>query len=150
MRLWRDDPSVQTVNDRPVQQEIESLLERYICGCLQYCPAGLEDWWSDGVIYLEISQTAENVSKLLGVTWIDCYGITPFEIDVALNPRDDHFFAKTTFRIGTRDADNQPKLFDRRIDARSLLKTRPRKDRDWAMAVELIPPAQDANIAGAD
>jgi hypothetical protein len=95
------------------------------------------------VIYLEISQTAEGSFKLLGVTWIDCYGITPFEIDVALNPRDEHSFAKTTFRIGSLDAENQPKLFDRRIDARSLLKTRPRNNRDWAMAVELTPPRQD-------
>jgi hypothetical protein len=150
LRLWRDDPHAITVNDRTAEAEIVRLLEWYICECLWYCPSGLEDWWSDGVIYLVIRRTSEGNFKLLGVTWIDCHGLAPFEIDVELNAADDHHFAKTTFRIGALDDDRRPKLFDCRIHAPTVLDKRPRKDRDWAMAVELTPPAQDANIAGAD
>src|SRR5262245_6266383 len=86
LRVWRDDPNSVTVNGRNVEREICSLLECYICECLLYGPSNLRGWWSDGVIRLEINQTAQERFKLLGVTWIDCHGIAPFEIEVELNP----------------------------------------------------------------
>jgi hypothetical protein len=140
LRIWRDDPSSVTVNNRKVEHEICALLEWYICGCIPYGPSNLGGWWSDGVIHLEIQQTAPDLFKLVGVTWIDCHGVTPFEIDVELNPTDDRYFAKTIFRIGMLDDRGRPKLSDRRMDARSLLALRPQQNRDWAMAVELTPP----------
>jgi hypothetical protein len=138
--MWRGDPNALTINHRPVEQEIRSLLEWYICECLSYGPDSLESWWSDGVIHLEIHETAPDSFKLLGVTWIDCLGTAPFEIDVELNSRDDSHFAKTVFRIGVLNDWGCPKIVDRRLNARSVLESRPRRNCDWAMAVELTPP----------
>jgi hypothetical protein len=138
--MWRDNPSALTINNRSVEQEIRSLLEWYIGECIPYGPHSLGGWWSDGVIHLEIHETAPDSFKLLGVTWIDCLGTAPFEIDVELNSRDDSHFAKTVFRIGVLDDSGRPKIVDRRFDARSVLERRPRRNRDWAMAIELTPP----------
>jgi hypothetical protein len=140
LRIWRDDPNSLTINGRTVEQEIRGLLEWYICECIAYGPNNLGGWWSDGIIHLEINQTAQGIFKLLGVTWIDCHGIAPFEIDVELNPTDDSHFAKTIFRIGMLDDRGCPKVFNRRVDAGYILEMRPRQNRDWAMAVELTPP----------
>jgi hypothetical protein len=139
LRLWRADPSSVATNDRTVEQEICALLEWYICECIPYGPSNLGGWWSDGVIHLEIQQTAPEVFKLVGVTWIDCHGVTPFEIDVELVPTNDRNFAKTIFRIGMLEDGGCPKLSDSRMDARRLLAMRPQQNGDWAMAVELTP-----------
>jgi hypothetical protein len=140
LRLWRDDSRAVTTNDRPVHEEIRSLLEWYLCECIRYGQGILRDWWSDGVIHLEITQLTLDSFKLLGVTWIACLGITPFEIDVELYPLDDNCFAKTTFRLGTLDDHGRPILFDRDSSPVSVLEKRPRHHRDWAIAVELTPP----------
>ena len=140
LKAWRDDQSSHSANGGPVEQEIRSLLEWYICECLKYGPSNLKGWWSDGVIRLEILLTANDCFKLLGVTWIDSQGVAPFEIDAELDPKDDSKFARTIFRIGTLDEHNQPMVFDRRIDAGHILQTRPVENPDWAMAVELTPP----------
>jgi len=140
LRLWRDDPKAVTSNDRPVEQEISSLLEWYICECIHNGPGSLSDWSSDGVIHLEINQITLESFKLLGVTWIDCWGVAPFEIDVELYPLDDICFAKTIFRLGTLDDQGRPNLFDRDTHPVRVLEKRPRHNQDWAMAVELTPP----------
>jgi hypothetical protein len=116
------------------------LLEWYICGCIPYGPASLSEWWSDGVEKLVITQIANDTFKLVGVTWIGSLGRAPFEIDVELNPTDDEFFAKTIFRIGSLDASRKPRLFGHQVSGEWLLETRPREDRDWAIAVELMAP----------
>jgi hypothetical protein len=143
LKAWRGDPSSHSASGRPVEQEIRSLLEWYICECLTYGPSKLRGWWSDGVIRLEIRLTATNCFKLLGVTWIGSQGLAPFEIDVELNPKDDSRFARTIFRFATLDEHNRPMVFGRRIDSGHILETRPHENRDWAMAVELTPPARD-------
>jgi hypothetical protein len=124
------------------EREICSLVEWYICECIQYGPAKIGGWWSDGIVHLEITEVAQNSFKLLGVTWIDCHGVAPFEIDLELVETDDQYFAKTVVRLGTLDDRGLPKLFHRRIDPRSIVQARPRENRDWAMAVELTPPAK--------
>jgi hypothetical protein len=141
LRVWRDNPNAVTPTDRNIEKEIASLLERYIDDCLWYGPKNRSAWWSEGVVRLEIKQTTLDVFKLLGVTWIDCHGVAPFEIDVEMNPADDHHFAKTTFRIGTLDDRGCPQIIDHRKDEGRVLEMRPRHNRDWAMAVELTPPS---------
>jgi hypothetical protein len=138
--MWRDDSAAVTANGRTVNAELCLLLEWYICGCISYGPANLREWWSDGVEKLEITQTAEDSFKLLGVTWVGSLGRAPFEIDVELNPADDHYFAKTIFRMGTLDDYGLPQVFGHRTSGEWLLQTRPRRNRDWAIAVELTPP----------
>ncbi len=91
------------IEGRPLFQEMRGLLEFYICGCIPYGPKNLGGWWSDGVIHLEISEAAPDSFTLLGVTWIDSLGISPFEIDLKLDPHDDVYFARTVFRIGMLD-----------------------------------------------
>jgi hypothetical protein len=127
---------------RSVEREIYLLLEWYICECILYGPHNLGGWWSDGVIHLEITEYEDDHFKLLGVTWIDCKGIAPFEIDIELGPSDDSYFIKTIFRIGMLDHDGRPKLCDRERSPEHLLAKRPRCDHDWAMAVELTPPGK--------
>jgi hypothetical protein len=139
LRLWRDNPNA-TVNDVSVSEKISGLLEWYICECLHNGPGNLSEWWSDGVIYLEINQLTLESFKLLGVTWIDCWGIAPFEIDVELYPLDDICFAKTICRLGTLDEFGHPTLFDRDAHPPLVLEKRPRHNREWAMAIELTPP----------
>ena len=137
---WRVDPDTKLDCGRTRLEEICGLLEFYICGCIAYGPKHLGGWWSDGVIHLEISEPAPDHFKLLGVTWIDSLGISPFEIDLELNPHDDTYFAKTVFRIGTLDSYGRPAVCNRALAATRVLETRPRYNRDWAMAVELTPP----------
>jgi len=139
LRIWSDDPNAETPSGPKVQEELAGLLEWYICECIPYGPQNLGGWWSDGVIRLEIQQNGPDSFKLLGVTWIDSLGIAPFEIEVQLIPRVDSHFAKTIFRIGMLDDDGNPKVLDRRVDARRALEMRPRQAKDWAMAVELTP-----------
>jgi hypothetical protein len=69
-----------------LDQEIRRLVEFYIGDCLGYGPKELCGWWSDGVIHLEIINPSSDQFKLIGVTWIDSHGITPFEIDIDLDP----------------------------------------------------------------
>jgi hypothetical protein len=141
LRMWRGDPNAIAASGRTVEQEIAFLLEWYICECIPYGPANLSEWWSDGVEKLEITQTAEDSFNLLGVTWIGSLGNAPFEIDVKLNPADDHYFAKTIFRIGTLDERGRPTAFHHRVSREWILGNRPRDNRVWAMAVELTPPS---------
>jgi hypothetical protein len=140
LRAWSRDLNAVVADGRTVMQEICSLLEWYVCECIQYGPGNLREWWSDGVVKLCITQTASEAFKLLVVTWIGSLGRAPFEIDVELNPADNQHFANTVFRIGTLDDHGKPRVFGRRIAEESILEKRPRRDRDWAMAVELTPP----------
>jgi len=142
LQMWRDDRNVVSAFGRPIEREICSLLEWYICECLRYGPPHLQEWWSDGVEGLEISQIAEDAFKLLGVTWIGCEGIAPFEIDLKLNASDESHFASTVFRLGTFDDQGLPKLFHHRIAPHSLVQKRPLQNCDWVIAIELTPPAQ--------
>jgi len=127
---------------RMLDQEIRLLLEFYICDCLGYGPKDLCGWWSDGVIHLEIINPSSDQFKLIGVTWIDSHGITPFEIDIDLDPADDHCFARTVFRIGKRDGQGRPALCSQDLALSRILEGRPTQDKDWAMAVELAKPAE--------
>jgi hypothetical protein len=136
--MWRDDRHATTFDGRPVEEALCGVLERYIGECLACAPNAPPGWWSDGVIRLEIKAASRDQFNLLGVTWIDSAGITPFEFDVELNPTDQDQLAKTIFRIGTLDDDGYPKLFDQ-YESR-LLERRPQRNRDWAVAVELTPP----------
>jgi hypothetical protein len=138
LRLWRDDPKAVIENGVGVEVEIAKLLEWYIDNCLAH-GGYLGDWWCDGIVCLDIRQDGGKCFKLVGVSWIGCEGIVPFEIDVELLPGIDTHFAKTVFRIGTIDEDGRPKIFDRRFDAGRLIERRPRNNCDWAMAVELTP-----------
>ena len=148
--MWLNDPNAVLTNGRSVEREIYGLLEWYICECIPYGPHNLGGWWSDGVIHLEIEKTATNTFKLLGVTWIDCHGVAPFEIDVELCPTSDHEFARTIFRIGLLDVGRHPKICNANLAPTRVLEMRPRYNRDWAMAVELTPPKRDVTelIAG--
>ena len=143
LKIWRDDRAALSAFGLPVEQEIAKLLEWYICECLAYGPKEVADWWSDGVVQLKIEQTNTDSFKLLGVTWIDSQGLAPFEIDVELNPADDHLFARTRFRIGSLDGCGRAEVRRPRIATECVLEKRPKRDRDWAMAVELAPPEQD-------
>lgn len=140
LRAWRDNPHALIDDDRTVEQEICTLLEWYICECIAYGLDSLGGWWSDGVIYLEIEEPSTDRFKLLGVTWIDCKGVSPFDIDIVLHPNRDACFAKCIFRIGMLDDQGQPIICDRDRSPRRVLDKRPRYNRDWAMAVELTPP----------
>lgn len=143
MRAWRDTPAVTVDDGRTLLQEICGVLEFYICSCIPYGPDNLGGWWSDGVTHLEITNPEPLRFKLLGVTWIDSLGIAPFEIDLELDPNDEQYFAKTIFRIGTLDNDGHPTVCNRKLAAASVVETRPRYNRDWAMAVELTRSPQD-------
>ncbi len=140
LKLWDVDPAATVDDGTAVTQEIRSLLEWYICGCIPYGPNALGGWWSDGVIHLEITKRRDGGFKLLGVTWIGCDGLAPFKIDVDLALDDDWYFAKTIFRIGLTDERGLPKLSDSRRNVARVLESRPRSNGDWAMAVELTPP----------
>ena len=140
LRRWRVDPHAVLDHGRTLEREIYGLLEWFICGCIAYGPRNLRSWWSDGIIHLEITHLGCEKLKLIGVTWIDCHGTAPFEIDVELDPADDHHFAKTIFRIGMLDDRGTPKLCHRNLAVGRVLDMRPRYDRHWAMAVELTPP----------
>lgn len=140
LRDWRVDPDATLDCGRTLLEEICRLLEFYICGCISYGPKNLCGWWSDGVIHLEISERVPDHFKLLGVTWIDSLGISPFEIDVELDPNNNKYFAKTVFRIGTLDSYGRPSVCDRNLATMRVLELRPRYNRDWAMAVELTAP----------
>ena len=137
LRAWRDDPNGLVDEHRTVEQEICDLLEWYICECISYGPNNLGGWWSDGVVYLEIEESLHDAFSLLGVTWIDCKGIAPFDIDVVLDPNRDDSFANCIFRIGMLDRHGQPIICDRDRSPQGVLDRRPRQNRDWAMAVEL-------------
>jgi len=126
------------------------LLEAFICECVSYDPTGrMSDWWSDGVIQLRIDQQSGDSFKLTGVTWVgvlankyglakgvELMGLAPFEIDVKLSLEDRHF-AGCVFRLGLLDARGQPVVGEpgRPVAVKS------RENGEWAMAVELTPPA---------
>lgn len=144
MRIWRVDPNATLEDGRILLNEICGLLEFYICGCIPYGPKNLGGWWSDGVIHLEVAEPERDRFTLLGVTWIGSLGLAPFEIDLELDPNDDIYFAKTVFRIGTLDNNGLPTVAERSLAPIRVLETRPRYNRDWAMAVELTPPPKNA------
>jgi hypothetical protein len=136
--MWRDDHRALTFDSRPVEDALCGVLEMYIGECLACAPNSPPGWWSDGVFRLEIQETSRDQFKLLGVTWIDSAGTTPFEFDVELSPTDQDQLARTIFRIGTLDADGYPTFFDQY--AIGAIEMRPQRNRDWAVAVELTPP----------
>lgn len=139
LRLWRDDPQVLIQDDRAVIQEIHELLEWYIWECIPYGPDNVGGWWSDGVIHLVIDEPTTDRFKLLGVTWIDCYGIAPFEIDVELEPENETYITRTIFRIEMLDDHRRPLICHQNLLPSRVFENRPRYIRDWAMAVELTP-----------
>ena len=127
-------------NDRlAAEPEIGRLLEGYMGECLPYGPNALRDWWCDGVAYLEIEQTSTDAFKLLGVAWITASALAPFELDVELKSTGEPSFAKTIFRIGTRDRRGRPQFVRTDADWRTILRERPQRNCDWAMAIELTP-----------
>ena len=137
--MLRESPTAVLEDGRTVEREVCKLLDCYIGECLQYGRNNLPDWWSDDIVYLVISQVCSEKFKLLGVSWIGCEGIAPFEFIVELNPSNDDYFVKTVFRIGTLDEHGHPTIFNHRIPATCILESRPRYNRDWVMAVELTP-----------
>jgi hypothetical protein len=143
LRVWCEKHDAIISGNRTVHQEISALLEWYICECIAYSPdKRMGGWWSDGVIILQIEQTGDNAFNLLGVTYIGCQGIAPFDIDVVLASDSDNYFAKCLFRIGALDPEGRPMICDSRRAAARILEMRPRETRDWAMAVELTPPTE--------
>ena len=140
LSTWRVTPNVAVADGRTLIEEISGLLEFYICGCIPYGPDDLGGWWSDGVIHLEIVETKPGRFTLLGVTWLGSLGIAPFEIDLELDPNNQIYFAKTTFRIGVLDNHGIPAVANRNLAPTRVLETRPQYNRDWAMAIELTPP----------
>ena len=142
LRVWRDDATALVGEDQTVTQKICGTLEWYICECIPYGPADIGSWWSDGIIDLHIARTGVDEFKLLGLTWVDSLGTAPFEIDLHLGLPNDPYFAKTIFRLGMRDDQGKPKICDRNLAAGRVLNNRPQYNRDWAMAVELTPPAR--------
>ena len=144
MRLWRDNSKAMLDKDTAVDSEISGLLEWFICECISYGPKELGGWWSDGIIQLEITTYNDQSFRLLGVTWIDCHGVAPFEIDLQMNQHDDEYFAKTIFRIGMRDEQGLPKLSGETRNINRLIEHRPLCNNAWAMAIELTPPEDRA------
>jgi hypothetical protein len=139
LRLWQTDPQAKSCFDLPVEKAIGELLECYICDCLDDSGRAPKGWWSDGVISLKIDQRSHQAFNLLGVTWIDCFGLAPFQIDVELSPAIDSHFVKTVFRLGTLDSAGSPTIFTRQALVSEILAARPCRDKDWAVAVELTP-----------
>jgi len=137
LHIWSLDHNAINADGRTVVEEISGLLERYIGECIPYGPKKLGGWWSDGLIHLEINGLTTDRFKLLGVTWIDCRGIAPFEIDLELDPKNEAHFRRTVFRIGILDDRGCPLICDRDLLPSYVLENRPKCNRDWAMAVEL-------------
>lgn len=92
------------------------------------------------MIHLEIAEPQEDRFKLVGVTWIGSLGIAPFEIDLELNPNEDTYFARTAFRIGILDNHGLATVAQGNLAPTRVIATRPRYNREWAMAIELTPP----------
>ena len=103
LRIWRGDPNALTANGRNVGQELSSCWNGTFATVFRTArtisaaggPMASSIW--------RLARPRETFFKLLGVTWIDCHGIAPFEIDVELDPADECHFAKTIFRIGMLD-----------------------------------------------
>lgn len=139
LRRWSDDPTTIAAGGRTCEQEVASLLEWFICESVGHDPTGrLKDWWSDGVVELQIDQQSSDSYKLAGVTWIGSDGLAPFEIDVKLNPKTDRYFANCVFRLGLLDQSGRPAV----CEPGRPIEIRTRQNRDWAMAVELTPPEE--------
>ena len=95
------------------------------------------------MIHLEIVEPGPDRFTLLGVTWIASLGISPFEIDLEIDPNDDTYFVKTIFRIGMLDYRGLPAVANQNLAPTRVLEARPQYNRDWAMAVELTPPPKN-------
>ena len=141
MRCWLNEANSTAEIEKRADRDIRDLLEWYICECITYGPKSLRGWWSDGVVYLEIAQSTKGV-KLIGVTWIDCLGFAPFEIDVEITSTDPPYFTTTVFRIGMRDERGCAHICGADIAPTRVCEMRPRYNWDWAMAVELTPPPE--------
>ena len=142
LRSWRHDPDRHGLANVDAKRTIYELLEGFISELLRYGPSSFREWWSDGVVHLEIREVtgeATVVVRMLGVTWITSAGLAPFEIEVEFDTRVETRFARTLFRIGVLDELRHPTTCSPTLAPTRILATRPRQDGDWAMAVELTP-----------
>jgi hypothetical protein len=137
--LLEQDRSSVTAN----QSDVAGLIEYYLCEVFKYKnSAPSSGWWCDGVVELSISQPSDHSFLIVGVAyWAESsrspFYLAPFEMDFELTMLDAIQTERIIVRFGSLDHTGQIKRNSLRTSTWLLVQRRPKRNEDWAFAVEI-------------
>jgi hypothetical protein len=129
--------------------DVASLVEWFLCEAFRHSPDGFQrEWWSDGIVTLSLTQLSATSFLAVGATiWadsnVDLQYLAPFEIEFFFAAQNDVEFQRTIVRFGSTDREGAIVRLPWDSCAPALIESRPRRNADWAMAIELTS-LQDA------
>jgi hypothetical protein len=138
---WLELPESDRGSITANQATLSGTIEYYLCKALDYeNSARSSGWWCDGVIDLSISEIADKSFLIVGVAyWAQsgqdpCY-LAPFEMEFHFDEFRKNVSRRIVIRFGCLD---QHGLIKKTAD--TLGERRPKRNQDWAFAVELTEP----------
>jgi hypothetical protein len=146
---WSRDPASATDRQHIASLDVASLVEWFLCEAFRHSPDGFQrEWWSDGIVTLSLTQLSATSFLAVGATiWadsnVDLQYLAPFEIEFFFAAQNDVEFQRTIVRFGSTDREGAIVRLPWDSCAPALIESRPRRNADWAMAIELTS-LQDA------
>jgi len=132
----------------PIDGQIVSLLESFLCDAFCHSPDGQHwNWWTDGVLCVQLEQLGVATFLAVGATiWADDLTLTddqspfflaPFELEFYFSSPQDVDFERTIVRFGQLQSNGRIIRQPWGDNAMKVIETRPQADSDWAIAIEL-------------
>lgn len=136
---WASEAAPRETNWSP-QSPFALSLEFYLCGLFHWIPLSRSGgWWCDGVTELSLPEFAPTRFQFLGVAYVmnsgPCF-LAPFELEFHFQEVHDQEPLHVVLKIGNRTRPLIPCRNDVRHGIR-VLENRPRRNRDWTIAVTL-------------
>jgi hypothetical protein len=140
---WKSLPEPDRLSVTANQSDVAGLFEYYLCEvfkCKNSAPSS--GWWCDGVVELSISQPSDHRFLIVGVAyWAESsrstFYLAPFELDVQLTLLGAIQTEQIIVRFGSLDHARQIKRSSIETSAWLLVQRRPKRNEDWAFAVEM-------------
>ena len=117
--------------------ELAMSLEYYLCGVFERVEfTRSREIWCDGIINLSIEQLNRRAFRLTGVAYSPTQ-LAPLEIEFHFDQRRNTEPNRVVVRFGELDSNGEIRWHAQDRFAGTIVANRPRRDRDWAVAVEL-------------
>ena len=145
--VWSSDPGRVMEDERKIELHIADQLEWFLCDAFTYSPVPSQsNWWSDGVFDLRIEQIGDIAFRAIGSTWwadldVSTEWVGPFEVEFYLTSKRSLEFARQIVRFGLKDRNGNIVRSSDCLHPRVRKPNREPKDSEWALAIELTPPA---------
>jgi hypothetical protein len=121
------------------RSDLSLAIEYYLGGVFQVIDfTRFRGIWCDGVLELCVEKITRCSFMVTGISFSPSL-LAPFEIEFHFSRRRDTDPVRTIIRFGDRDTDGEIYWHRNSANAATIVANRPKRNRDWAVAVELTP-----------